>query len=95
MFCNDNFELLVMRLEDLTRCGERAIGEFLGLGSFVLRSANVGDEKRHAAVYRQFKESIVLPQWYTDRMYDSRFARHFYSEQEIGGFRRKWSRMEG
>ena len=51
---------------------------------------NVGSAKVYAPLYKEFKNSIVLPESYVDRMYTSKYMRHFYSEEEIARFREKW-----
>jgi len=45
---------------------------------------------RDDELYSQFKRTIRLPQRYIDRMYESTYARYFYSEQEIQDLRKKW-----
>ena len=83
-------DVLVLRLEDLDRCARDAFQEFLGLEEFTLKSANVGDEKPYYTIYREFLDSAVLPDSYLDRMYASKYARHFYSDEEIDTFRARW-----
>ena len=84
--------LLVLRQEDLSRVGAAAVGEFLGVGDFALVDANVGDDKRYADLYRRFKAEVVLPGEYLDRMYDSDYARCFYTPAEIVAARARWTR---
>jgi hypothetical protein len=82
--------LLLIRLEDLTARGPIAISKFLGLKDFKLINANMGDDKDYADAYRAFRR-LPLPRTYVDRMYGTRFARHFYTEQEIEKFTRRWT----
>jgi len=51
---------------------------------------NVGGEKIYAPLYRDFKHRISVPQVYIDEMYTSRYARYFYSQEELERFGRKW-----
>jgi hypothetical protein len=88
-----NASLLVIKLEKVKECVEGAMRDFLGLEEFVLRSANVADHKGYGAVYRMFLDAIELPSAYLDRMYESQLARHFYTEEEIGAFRRRWLKL--
>ena len=44
----------------------------------------------YAENYRRFIETLRPPKDYLDQMYDSRFARHFYSRDEIVSFRARW-----
>ena len=82
--------VLVMRLEDLDATGGAAIGEFLGLGPLALVTSNRSDGKFYGPAYRHYVDSLALPTEYLDRMYASRFARHFYSAAEIERFRSRW-----
>ncbi|NNC87301.1 MAG: hypothetical protein HKN82_02445 [Akkermansiaceae bacterium] len=93
-FENDNAELLLLRLEDLDRCGPRAIGEFLGIPDFQLLNANVGDEKEYSSAYSRFRKEIRLTADYVDRMHDSKFMKHFYSGEERRALRDKWLRAD-
>ncbi len=82
--------LLVIRLEDLPRCGDLAIAAFLGVDGFTLQARNVGNQKWYADLYAEFQREVVLPPEYLDAMYDSAFAQHFYDDRERAGFRSRW-----
>lgn len=85
--------LLIIRMESLPSALEnRAIENFLGISPVdFAESFNVGDEKNYAELYRKFKSSVRFEQDLLDRMYDSKYSRHFYSADEIRGFREKWA----
>ena len=83
-------DVLLIRLEDLNDCAGEAFKDFLGIDEFTLTDANIGNEKASAPLYRKFKDSIVLPESYVERMYGSKYMRHFYSDEEIARFRAKW-----
>jgi hypothetical protein len=83
-------DILVLRLEDLNRVAGQAFFEFMGIADFELLNTNVGSEKHYAALYNAFKAYVHLPEAYLNRMYGSRYVRHFYSDAEIAGFRQKW-----
>jgi glycosyltransferase involved in cell wall biosynthesis len=91
-FHKGRFSLLVIRLEDLDKCGEQALQEFLGLPTVKLTKSNVGADKWYKSAYKDFISQLTLPDNYLDEMYNSKFARHFYSEKELKAFRAKWSR---
>jgi hypothetical protein len=83
-------------MEDLNRVGPGALKEFLGLsGPLELYHSNVGNNKYYYDVYQEFKNTIRIPQWYIDKMYDFKYMRHFYSETEIEAFRNRWLRNTG
>jgi len=87
-------DVLLIRLEDLNDCAADAFKGFLNIDGFTLLDTNVGSQKGYAPIYTKFKDSIALPESYLERMYTSKYARHFYSEEEIARFRARWSRTE-
>ncbi len=89
---NESARVLLLRLEDLRETAPRAFAEWLGLESFVPVESNVGGAKHYSDAYREFADGVKLPQSYLDRMYESRYARHFYSHEEIEAFRARWER---
>jgi hypothetical protein len=85
-------DILVLRLEDLNRVAGQAFFEFMGIADFELLNTNVGSEKHYAALYNAFKAYVHLPEAYLNRMYRSRYVRHFYADAQIEAFRQKWRR---
>ena len=85
-----NFELLVLQLETEDRLKEQVIADFLGLPDFKLLRTNVGAKKDYARDYREFTQRITFEPEYLDGMYSSRYVRHFYTAQQIEGFRKRW-----
>jgi Putative capsular polysaccharide synthesis protein len=84
--------VLLLRLEDLSSSAATAFQRFLGLEKFRLAKTNVAREKDYAPAYERFVEGAELPGEYLDRMYDSRYARHFYSGEDLARFRSRWAR---
>lgn len=91
IYANDKVQVLVIRAEDLRACASAAFRDFLGVDVHELRDVNVSDEKSYASVYRRFVETVNLPATYLARMYGSRYARHFYTQEELDAFRRRWT----
>jgi hypothetical protein len=87
---NDRAAALCIRAEDLDRVAADAFREFLGIEELTLTAVNLAHEKPYANLYRRFIEQVELPSEYLSRMYESRFARHFYAEEELAAFRWKW-----
>jgi hypothetical protein len=85
-------KLLVIRLENLGTHGKEAIREFLGLDEFELVRANLARNKQYGNLYAAFGRSVTLPASYLARMYDSRIARHFYTDSEIEAFKERWTK---
>lgn len=84
--------LLVIRLEDLNRVAAQAFKDFMGLDEFILSNTNVGEEKSYADLYKEFK-SLPLPKNYIESAYAMRYAQHFYSQEELEGFEKRWLRQ--
>jgi hypothetical protein len=87
-------DILLLRLEDLDRVAGEAFKEFMEIPDFRLVNANVASDKGYASLYEKFKEYVDLPEDYLDRMYGSRYMRHFYSNDEIMMFRKKWCKAQ-
>ncbi len=83
--------LLVLRCELDDRTKAQAIADFLGLDEFEIIHSNVASDKSYAGIYAEFKQRIKIPPTLLDQMYNSRFARHFYSMEEREHFRARWS----
>jgi hypothetical protein len=90
LYANARARAVVIRTEDLDRVAADALRELLGLEGMRLTAVNVGERKPYARLYSRFVAQVELPSEYLSRMYDSRFARHFYAEEELAAFRRKW-----
>jgi hypothetical protein len=84
-------DVLLLKLETLSNGGVEAIKQFLNLKDFRLVSSNVGEEKDYASLYDAFKKTLVLPDAYIAKMYESKYAQHFYSKAELEHLGRKWT----
>jgi hypothetical protein len=92
IYQRERAKLLVMRLEDLRRVVAPAMQEFLNIPAFSLRAANISETKGYGEIYKQFVERARLPREYIEQMHNTRYARHFYSEQELDADARFWLR---
>ena len=92
IYRGDHANVLVLRLEDIDSCAKTALDVFLNTTNIDLVNANVSESKDYAQIYQRFKTEICLPDSYLERMYSSRLAQHFYSPEEIAGFRTHWTR---
>ncbi|MBI5825772.1 MAG: glycoside hydrolase family 99-like domain-containing protein [Chloroflexi bacterium] len=81
--------LLIVRLEDLNLVAGQAFKEFINIEDFSIINTNIGEEKPYYQLYNQFK-SLPVPIEYLDNAYNSRYARHFYTDDEINFFRERW-----
>lgn len=92
-----NVELLVLRLEDLNAVCSPALSEFTGQDVPMVRHSSRSPEKLQEAyteqVYRRILRKISVPARCVERIYASRYARHFYTAAELDRFARRWSRQ--
>jgi hypothetical protein len=85
------FDLLIIRLEDLSRVFAAAMHEFTGVGDWHLPpEVNNADSKFYASVYADFKKRVVISDELIHLLYDSPFFRHFYREEDKIKFVKKW-----
>jgi hypothetical protein len=86
--------VLMLRQESLALAPE-ALGQFLGLpGDLDIVRENVGSDKEYSDLYAAVVRDARVPKAALDTAYLSRFSRHFYSPEEIDGFRRSWEQTE-
>lgn len=83
-------DVLLIKLEFLERIARDAFREFLSIDDFKLINANVGQKKAYANVYERFKTLAYIPDSYMEKMYDSKYMRHFYTEEETKAFAARW-----
>ena len=82
--------LLVLKCEIDDRAKSAALAEFLGVDDFEIVRSNVTSRKPYAEQYAEFKRRIRVPDTLLERMYESKYARFFYSEEERARFRAQW-----
>ena len=83
--------LLLLRQESLD-VAPAALGQFLGLPhALALERENEGASKEYSDLYSSIRRDVRLPSTTLDLAYASRFARHFYSPEELDGFRSRWT----
>ncbi len=84
------YEVLIMRHDLDNRLKEKCVAELLGGATISIVARNVGAEKPYANVYREFVRRLKLPEEYVDHQLGSKYARHFYSADELARLRAKW-----
>ncbi|MFX0095809.1 MAG: putative capsular polysaccharide synthesis family protein [Candidatus Hodarchaeota archaeon] len=90
IYTGKHLDLLLLKLEQLNDCASVAFNEFLGIKGFTLRNANLTKEKDYFSIYKKFISAKILPESYVEKLYASKFSRHFYTEEELNIFRKKW-----
>ena len=90
---DENADVLIIRLEDLSEKGFKIISEFLEL-PFKLSpvTANIRLQSEHSESYKKVKKTIKLDPAVCEKIYESRFVRYFYSRNEISEFIQQWTK---
>lgn len=83
-------DVLVLRLEGLDRCSKDAFADFLEIENFEPVQTNRAGKSSYSDVYQDFIETACIPGALLDQVYDSKYARHFYSGEERLAFKSKW-----
>ncbi|MFX0093127.1 MAG: putative capsular polysaccharide synthesis family protein [Candidatus Hodarchaeota archaeon] len=90
IYTGDHPDLLLLKLETLNDCAQEAFEKFLGIENFTMLKANIARHKAYYPLYQHFLSAKLLPQPYIERMYASKYARHFYTEEELNRFQKNW-----
>lgn len=90
IYRHGSLRFLIIRLEDLNRVASDAMREFLGLENFQLVQRNVGEDKAVGTLYRDFRTALRLSPEFVREMHSSRYARHFYTPQELNASIARW-----
>lgn len=88
------YEVLIMRHDLDDRLKERLLAELFDVPRVSISPRNVGAEKAYGEVYGEFLRRLTFSEDYVDRMLDSKYARHFYSPEELSRIRAKWLHKE-
>ncbi|MEV0135523.1 putative capsular polysaccharide synthesis family protein [Dactylosporangium sp. NPDC050688] len=90
-----DLEVLVLRTEDLDSHGAETISDFLGVRVPLRHASSRAPDKLQSVytedIYRQVVSRVRLPEPVCRRIYSSRYARHFYLDEERERFIAKWS----
>jgi hypothetical protein len=93
VYSNGKVRALVIRLEDLSERGPKAMQEFLSLKEpLVLKQSNVRAETEEADTYREVMGKLSLSPSLCREIYSSSFVKHFYNEELISKFISKWTK---
>ena len=76
------YELLLMRYDLHDDVKEGLVSDFLNIQSFSIRRENEGLSKKYGAQYKAFLDAIKVPFEYAERMLRSKYAQHFYTDEE-------------
>ena len=90
-----NIELLIIKMENLNKIGSESLNQFLGEQSIELLNSNMAEKKWYSCVYKEFMNSIEFSNEYINNLYNSKFMKHFYTDEEIIGYKKKFSSQLG
>lgn len=90
-FVNNGVEILIMKHDIPDKKKEDLINEFVDVTEFKVEQRNVGEAKAYRLMYKQFKTEVKLPFNYLNKMRDSKYFNHFYSQDYIERIIKKWS----
>jgi len=84
------YELLLLRhdLDDSKKVA--LLSDFLDLSNISLKISNRARSKKYSEVYMKFLEMIKLPTDYIERLLSSKYARHFFAQDELDLIKKKW-----
>ncbi len=85
------FELLVLRAEDGDDKKSAALNALLGRTDLELMKYNTSHSKAYAKLYSTFMDGLVFEPAFLSAQYDTQFCRHFYSDEELNSFRKRWT----
>ncbi len=86
------YEVLLMRHDLDDRLKEKCLADLIRVPKVTLTPRNVGAEKPYSEAYGEFLRRVVLSEDYVDRLLGSKYARHFFSPEELVRVRAKWLR---
>lgn len=82
--------LLIVKTEMLSKALGPALTMLCGEGDYVIEHRARGETK-FGEEYKVFVKDAKFDEEFLDRMYESKYARHFYSPKQIKALRKKWS----
>ncbi len=86
-----HIEVLLINSNVTDPIKEKLICDFCDLKTFNLKNRNVSSTKEYAEYYKEFKYNIKFSKEYLNELYDSNYAKHFFTEKHIENQKEKWS----
>lgn len=85
----ENCDILCLKLEKLNEVFADAFEAFLSL-KLELCKDNASEDKAGSALYGAMRKHYQTSREKLDRLYDSRYVKHFYTPAEISAFKARW-----
>ena len=89
------FRVLVYRIDMKRSEQTKLVSRFLGIKLDEVGFENTTKDHAKDKYYSRFRESVKLPELYIRRIHDSRFAKHFWSPEELKTAADKWRVTSG
>jgi hypothetical protein len=90
VYQHNRLSVLVMKIELDDADKNIVLNTFLGIKNLQLQVKNTSEEQSYSSLYRAFRKEFSLQPERLDTIYTGRYARHFYTLQEIERFKQKW-----
>ena len=85
--------ILILKTETDDVVKKHAIELFLGMNlKSEIVNENESKNKEYSEIYNEFRSSIDIPIDYINKLYDSKYMKHFYSNYEIHNLKKKWEK---
>ena len=68
-----------------------ALNQFLGSEIDKIPIMNSSRTREFRNIYNCFKDRLTIPMEMINKIYDTAYIKHFYSAEEIAGFKNQWS----
>ena len=92
IYNTSDFDLLCIRQEDLKEIGTEALNVFLQTDIDHLISSNIRENSEVKQLYNNFRKYYQMSDTNLTQLYDSKYVRHFYSDDEIQKFKSRWTK---
>jgi Putative capsular polysaccharide synthesis protein/Sulfotransferase family len=88
------FDVLILRHDLPDTQKANCLSEFLDIPNMMVARDNLAENKTYHDCYCEFQKSIRLSPEYVEEMLESKYARHFFPDEEREMLRRKWLRLD-
>ena len=82
--------VMILKFEELGTNGEQTLAAYAQRPQFKMLKDNVGGDKVYGEIYREVLQTIKFPRAFVDHLCDSKYVRHFYSEDERQAQKQRW-----
>lgn len=86
-----NFDILCIKLEKLNTVSKSALKKYIKK-DIELIYTNSSEKKTGNQLYKDIKSNYKIPRDKLLELYDSKYMKHFYTDEEINTFVKKWSK---